>query len=185
MKVKFILIFGFLIVIISFLSVKYADYKQLKSDKMLKVYSSLDRIISEYFNKYWDIPDKENIRTFIENRKDAGEDKNIIDCLNYPGLKIIPDSSDNNVLIKLFSENNSIFSENAIILSNMNFFDFLLKREIFISQQPIDDLCSYFSFKFFSKGEPYENTMLKKKIHELLINSTSPDLKISHFYNID
>ena len=178
MKVRYMFILGLLVIFITVLSVKYASYNRFKSSKMQEAYSSLDRIISEYFYKYWEIPTKDDLKIFVENRKNLRENKNIADCLNYPGLTITPDSSDSYVLIKLFGDSKSVYHENTILLSNMNFLDFLIKREILVGQQSVDDLCSYFKFRFFADGEPYENNGLIKRIHELLIKLFHDEKKV-------
>lgn len=169
MKTKIVFILVFLFIIVLGLSIKYSQYTRIKSDEMLETYSSVENIISEYYYTYWDIPDKEDLKIFVENREDKEEKKNVSDYLNYPGLTIISDSLDNYVLIKLFSDNKSVFDENTLLLKDMSFIDYLIKKEILVSQQPIDNLCSYFEYRFFVDGETYENDILKKKIHALLV----------------
>lgn len=169
MKTKIVFILVFLFIIVLGLSIKYSQYTRIKSDEMLETYRSVENMIAEYYYKYWDVPDKEDLITFVENREDKEESKKVGDCLNYPGLTIIADSLDNYVLIKLFSDNKNVFNKNTLLLKDLNFFDFLIKKEILVSQQPVDDLCSYFEYRFFVDKEPYENDALKKKIHSLLV----------------
>ncbi len=178
MKTNIISILVLLFIIFSALSIKYTQYMRIKSDEMLEKYRSIENIISEYHYKYWEIPDKKELRTFVANREDKEEKKNVSDFLNYPKVTIISDSLDDHILIKLFSDNKNVFDENTLLLKDMNFFDYLIKKEILVSQLTVDNLCSYFEYRFFVDGEPYENDILKREIHILLVKLFRDEIRV-------
>ena len=170
MNLKTKIIVAFFVGIFLILTVKYFQYKQFKSNETIEALNSIDSTLSAYYFSYWRVPDKKELIQFLDEENNFESKDKVINLLHNSELTITTDSLKNYMLVKLFYANQNIYAEGDILFTQMNFFDFLTQKEIFISQKPIDDVCSYFHYKFFKNGEPVKNDSLKNEMQRILFN---------------
>lgn len=162
-----ILLLSFFLICLS----QYSNYRKYKTNEVFSFVNVLDEVIDVYFSTYLKYPTNGNeLIGFLkkDNTFYLQYNLEIPKIFLKQGLGIHIDKELKNIYIYSFGKNQIDEKDTSFInLSEMNFWDYLfVKKDILLITTKTTGLCHTHPWviKFFSKGNPIENTELKKKL---------------------